>query len=143
MKPLLILVSIAFSACSTPASRVQLTIGVPQRGKRVSALVEFPAKITNHSKQSVWYHGNMGLKMPYYRAFTRPSHGGEWSELPYWQCGMGAGEFEIPAGATAEFHTVAPAHDRGDQYQVELSIYKSGGGQAKPFSIRSEPVIIP
>jgi hypothetical protein len=143
MKNLLILLSIAIvSGCSSRAPVVQLTLGVPKRHKAGSRLVEFPARLTNISKRPVWFYGAMP-QWPYYSAFTRKSKSDPWEDLSYSMCAVGASEYELAPNASMRFTTVAPADDAGCEYRVELSIYKSPGGQTKSVSVTSAPVTIP
>ena len=142
MKILLIPLSIAMlSGCSSNTPAVQLTLGVPKHLKTEPGLVEFPARIANTTKQPVWFYTWMPHRA-YYRAFTRQSESDRWEELPYSMCGVGATEYELAPNASMRFPTVAPADDAGHQYRVELSIYKSRGGQTKPFSVTSASAII-
>ena len=142
MKILFIPLSIAvLSGCSATKPAIQLTLGVPMHHRSVSGLVEFPARITNTSKQPVWFYTWLPDR-PYYRAFTRQSKSDRWEELPYSMCGVGATEYELAPNASMRFPTVAPSDDAGHEYRVELSIYKSRGGQTKPFSVTSASAII-
>ena len=104
-------------------------------------MVEFPARITNTSKQSVWFYG-VAPDWPYYSAFTRSSKSDRWVELPYGMCGVGATAYELARNASMRFKAIAPAEDAGDEYRVELSFYTSPGGQTRSFSVTSAPTII-
>ena len=142
MKTLLIPLSIAvLSGCSATKPGVQITLGVPKNDKSVPGLVEFPARITNTSKQSVWFYGGMP-NMPYYSAFTRSSKSGRWVELPSNICCIGATAYELARNASMRFKANAHAEDAGDEYRVELSFYTSPAAQTKSFSVTSAPAII-
>lgn len=132
----------ALSACSTAKGPIRLTVGAPVHDKKISGLVLFPVRLSNDSKQPIWYSANIVPWMPYYRAFTRPSKFGRWKELPYGMCSVGAKDFEIKAGAFAMVETVAPLDEAGYQYRVQLSVTKERGNRAKSLKITSEPVVI-
>jgi hypothetical protein len=143
MKILLLpLVIAVLSACSATAPPVRLTLGAPTDHKAVSGLVVFPAHITNHSKEPVWFYGNCVPTMPYYSAFTRKSKADRWEELPYSQCGLGATAYEVAPGATKSFQSVAPSDEAGHQYRIELDIYKSPTSPKKMLQVSSEPTLI-
>ncbi len=144
MKPLLVLVpAMLVSACSTPAPKVQLTLGTPIHDKEVPGLVDFPARLTNHSQQPIWYKGNIVAWMPYYSAYTRSSPLSRWKPLPYAMCGVGATDFEIAPSASALLVANAPLHDAGHEYRAQLSIhYKTSDGRTKWLLVRSPNTII-
>jgi hypothetical protein len=145
MRTLLIAFVLATCGMSQAAdSDVTLTLGKPTPDKEVKGLLEYPAKIANNGKKSVWVYSVGGVSTwLYYGASTRSKPTDKWKSLPYEMCGLGAQAVELKPGSSFSFTTVAPAEDAGLEYRVEVTVVTALGEDSGSIEVKSPAVVIP
>lgn len=150
MKPLLFTCLAALlSTCATaetPLASITLGPGnyrVEPPGSSIAGYksVEFSARLTNTSKQPVWYYSQFPT-MPSYRQFVRASAEAQWKDRTQPMCGVGAGFHPLAPSASVAFGVWTPASDVGGQFRVEISIYSSPDfkSSTQPASSPATPI---
>jgi hypothetical protein len=138
----LLIVTCAISNAADPT--VVITLGQPKLNKTVDGVLDYPAKITNNGKKSVWVYSVGGdSTWLYYGASTRSKPTAKWESLPYGMCGVGATAIELGPGASFSFKTIAPVDDAGLEYRVELDVMTSLRAESKSIEVVSPAVVIP
>ena len=99
--------------------------------------VDFSVRVTNTSKQPIWFYGQL-RQLPFYRLFIRPTASDRWTDRTMPGCGMGAEFHEIAPGASSAFTVFVPGRETGHQLRVELPVYESPNDNAKSLSITSD-----
>jgi hypothetical protein len=86
------------------------------------------AKVTykNKSGQSAWV-GGYSEESPFYGIETRPDGRDVWHDYGLAYCGNGAGDFEIPPGASHSFEAALPERFTGQEFRVSLPYRKMRG----------------
>ena len=149
MKTLLITVLTALlCACAsadTPPARI--TVGAlthrvePPSGSIAGyKSVEFPVRLTNTSKQPIWYYAQL-RKLPFHTTLSRPTPKSKWTEQTFPVCGLGADFHKLDPGASISFEAWVP-DDTGHQFRVEVPIYRLPDTKAKPINLSSEAILI-
>ncbi len=145
MKILFLTFTAAFlSACAVatrPPATISLGAGKHRVEPKSSSIagyesVEFPARLTNTSKQSIWYYAQF-RELPFYSLLVRPSGDAHWTDRTQPMCGLGADFHQLAPGASMPFRVWVPALDVGSQLRVEIPIHSVPNNKPKPHEVSS------
>ena len=103
-----------------PPARTQAPPGSETAG---STWIQFPVRVTNTSKGSIWLHG-YSLHHPYTYLFTRRNDSTPWTERVAHFCGI-ATNHELVSGAVTDFTVAVPETYVGEQLRVDLWVLAS------------------
>ena len=106
-----------------------------------SEWIEFPVRLANTGKRSMWLEGYSASR-PFYQIFTRPLGSKRWIDRGVGFCGTGAGMHLIDLDTAVSFAIAVPAAYAGKQICVTVNVCGEEDGSL-PVRVTSTVVDIP